>query len=285
MLFAPSPLKQQAADAYMGIVAQSRQPVFYTDWQVPDTLDGRFDVLVLHLFLVLARCEDSVGEDSGPAGATSFSRALAEMFFADMDRSLREMGAGDTGVGRRVKAMAEAFYGRMQAYRRRSATKPPWRTRSGAMSIAKNRWRPKPPLLSRSICAASMCVATPAARSAAEGRDVCFRRLPWPLPRRFEKRRCAWRWPYRRRRLAAAAHRRPSLALAGGGFFRPRQEDFAARGAGRRSAMGVALRMAAWAPAMEGAAAGAACAALALPLFSPCRRRPNRLEGSSGAVS
>src|SRR5690606_24967170 len=105
---------QQAQDIYLQIVSQARQPVFYRDWQVEDSIDGRFDVIVLHLFLVLFRCEE---EKSRPE-VSLFMRDLAEAFFADMDRSIREMGVSDTGVGKRVKAMAQASYGRMQSYRR-----------------------------------------------------------------------------------------------------------------------------------------------------------------------
>ena len=110
-LFSPPLVKQQAFDAYGQIVAQSRREVFYKDWQVEDTLDGRFDVIVLHLFLVISRCEQEAGPET-----ESFIRHLSETFFSDMDRSLREMGASDTGVGIRVKKMAEAFYGRLRAY-------------------------------------------------------------------------------------------------------------------------------------------------------------------------
>ena len=107
--FSPSPLKQQAFDAYVQLVAQARRPVFYKDWQVEDTIDGRFDVIVLHLFLVIDLCERE-------ASTREFTRCLAEAFFADMDRSLREMGSSDTGVGIRVKKMAQAFYGRLKSY-------------------------------------------------------------------------------------------------------------------------------------------------------------------------
>ena len=107
-LFSPSLLKQQAYDAYVQIVKQARQPVFYSQWQVEDTVDGRFDVIVLHVFLLLSRLEKE--------GDPSFNQYLCEAFFADMDRSLREMGASDTGVGIRVKKMAQAFYGRMKVY-------------------------------------------------------------------------------------------------------------------------------------------------------------------------
>jgi cytochrome b pre-mRNA-processing protein 3 len=111
-LFTTYPAKQQAHDAYVRIVTQSRQPFFYSDWQVPDTVDGRFDMVILHLFLVMSRLQ----EDKHNIEGTAFARELAEVFFADMDRSLREMGSSDTGVGKRVKKMAQAFYGRIQAY-------------------------------------------------------------------------------------------------------------------------------------------------------------------------
>lgn len=128
-LFSPSPAKQQAHDAYVAIVAQARRPVFYADWQVADTVDGRFDIIILHLFLMLARCESKV----------EFCRALSEVFFSDMDRSLREMGASDTGVGKRVKNMAQAFYGRLNAYRESIDDEA-----ALAEALARNVWREQP---------------------------------------------------------------------------------------------------------------------------------------------
>lgn len=92
---------------YESIVAAARHPVFYTDWQVADTLDGRFDMIALHAFLVLDRLK-------GQAGA--FRQKLVDELFRDMDRSLREMGVGDLSVGKKVRKMAEVFYGRVAAY-------------------------------------------------------------------------------------------------------------------------------------------------------------------------
>jgi cytochrome b pre-mRNA-processing protein 3 len=110
-LFSPPPFQHEAHVAYAALVAKARDPFFYTQCAVPDTLDGRFDVIVLHLFLLLSRLK----EESDPRAA-AFSRALQEAFFTDMDRSIREMGSTDTGVGKRIKAMAQAFFGRLQAY-------------------------------------------------------------------------------------------------------------------------------------------------------------------------
>jgi len=97
---------------YQRAVEQARDPVFFTDFAVPDTLDGRFEVLAMHIFLLLNRLKGDA-ED-----AAAFAQSLFDTFFADMDRSLREMGAGDLGVGRRVRTMAESFYGRIAAYDR-----------------------------------------------------------------------------------------------------------------------------------------------------------------------
>jgi cytochrome b pre-mRNA-processing protein 3 len=96
-----------ARPAYEAIVAAARHSVFYANWGVPDTVDGRFDMIALHLFLVLDRLK---GE------AHAFRQDLVDEFFSDMDRSLREMGVGDLSVGKKVRRIAEAFYGRLRAY-------------------------------------------------------------------------------------------------------------------------------------------------------------------------
>jgi cytochrome b pre-mRNA-processing protein 3 len=96
--------------AYAAIVERARTPLFYTNWGVPDTLDGRFEVLTLHMFLVLHRLKQE------HAATAVFAQALFDTMFADMDRSLREMGASDLGVGKRVREMAMALYGRIAAY-------------------------------------------------------------------------------------------------------------------------------------------------------------------------
>lgn len=96
---------------YAAIVAASRAPAFYAEWGVPDTLDGRFELIALHAFLAMRRLKRSDGN-------TAFAQALFDTMFADLDRNLREMGASDLGVGRQVKTMAKAFYGRVVAYER-----------------------------------------------------------------------------------------------------------------------------------------------------------------------
>ena len=96
-----------ARAAYEAIVAAARHPDFYAALHVPDTVDGRFDMITLHTYLVLDRLK---GSDAG------FRQALVDELFRDMDRSLREMGVGDLSVGKKVRKMAEVFYGRIAAY-------------------------------------------------------------------------------------------------------------------------------------------------------------------------
>ncbi len=99
----------QVRALYGAIVAQSRQPLFYAQWQVPDTVTGRFDMISLHLGLVFRRLKSS------EKASRDFSQNLFDMFFIDMDRSLRELGAGDMAVPKRIKEMGELFYGMLAA--------------------------------------------------------------------------------------------------------------------------------------------------------------------------
>ncbi len=103
-------VENSARALYGQIVAQARRPEFYANWGVPDSLDGRFELIVLHVFLVLHRLKQD------REAAEELSQGLFDTLFLDMDQSLREMGAGDLGVGKRVKRMVQAFYGRVEAY-------------------------------------------------------------------------------------------------------------------------------------------------------------------------
>jgi cytochrome b pre-mRNA-processing protein 3 len=96
---------------YGMIVTQAREPIFYRDLGVPDTVNGRFDLLLLHLWLLLRRLRTAEG---GPA----LSQALFDRFCEDMDDNLREMAVGDLTVPKRMRAFGEAFYGRVRAYDR-----------------------------------------------------------------------------------------------------------------------------------------------------------------------
>jgi cytochrome b pre-mRNA-processing protein 3 len=95
---------------YAAIAKAARAETFYADWHVPDTMEGRFDMLVLHVYLVLDRLRD-FGTEAEP-----LRQALTDRFFAAMDGTLREVGVGDLAVGKKVRKMAEAFFGRVSAY-------------------------------------------------------------------------------------------------------------------------------------------------------------------------
>lgn len=117
---------------YTATVGAARDPYLYTAIGVPDTLDGRFDLIGLHAFLLIHRLTRD--PEPGPA----LAQAVFDAMFSDMDINLRELGVGDLSVGRKVKTMWDAFHGRARAY-------------SGALdaaddaaleaAIARNLWR------------------------------------------------------------------------------------------------------------------------------------------------
>jgi cytochrome b pre-mRNA-processing protein 3 len=98
------------AALYGAIVAQARSPTFYVEFGVPDTVEGRFDLIVLHLVLVLRRL-GGAGDHGG-----DFGQRLFDAFCRDLDGNLREMGIGDLAVPKRMRRFGEAFYGRQAAY-------------------------------------------------------------------------------------------------------------------------------------------------------------------------
>ena len=98
------------AALYGAIVTQARDPRFYQAYGVPDTALGRFDLILLHLALVLRRLR------AGERLPVILAQGLFDAFCRDMDHNLREMGVGDQGVPRQMRRVGEAFYGRAQAY-------------------------------------------------------------------------------------------------------------------------------------------------------------------------
>ncbi|MEP9347376.1 ubiquinol-cytochrome C chaperone family protein [Xanthobacter sp. KR7-225] len=109
-LFRPAATRRTIERLYGGIVAQSRHPHFYATLGVPDTHEGRFEMVVLHTALVCRRLKD------GGASERALSQDVFDAFVADMDRTLREMGVGDLSVPKKMKKIGAAFYGRATAY-------------------------------------------------------------------------------------------------------------------------------------------------------------------------
>lgn len=102
---------RSAADlAYRRVVEQARQPAFFIEYGVPDTLDGRFELVCLHAFLYLHRLKSERPQSS------RLCQVFFDRMFEDFDRGLREIGTGDLSVGKEVKRMAQAFYGRVCSY-------------------------------------------------------------------------------------------------------------------------------------------------------------------------
>ncbi|MFV2092916.1 MAG: ubiquinol-cytochrome C chaperone family protein [Hyphomicrobiales bacterium] len=109
-LFSRRKYQSIAGSLYAAIMAQARQAHFYARWSVPDTLDGRFEMLVVHAFLVIRRIKgcDETGR--------KVEQALFDHMFSDLDQAIREAGVSDVAVPRKIKAMASAFYGRAAHY-------------------------------------------------------------------------------------------------------------------------------------------------------------------------
>ncbi len=109
-LLRPGRLDRAGFSLYGAAVAAGREPYFYTELGVPDTLDGRFDLVGLHTYLLIRRLRALAAP--GPA----IAQAVFDAMFSDMDINLRELGVSDLSVGKRVRAMWEAFHGRARAY-------------------------------------------------------------------------------------------------------------------------------------------------------------------------
>lgn len=101
--------EQEAAEVYAVLLERALNPTFYSEYEVPDTYEGRFDMVLLHVFAVMhVAMDDARGED--------FNQALFDVLFRDMDQSLREAGKGDMVVAKQMRYMMKAFNGRMNRY-------------------------------------------------------------------------------------------------------------------------------------------------------------------------
>lgn len=100
--------RRTAARLHDAVVTRSRTPVFYAELGVPDTVDGRFDLIALHAWMALEALQ--------VAGLNDLSQALTDALFIGFDEGLRDLGVGDMGMNRRLRKIADAFYGRLKAY-------------------------------------------------------------------------------------------------------------------------------------------------------------------------
>jgi cytochrome b pre-mRNA-processing protein 3 len=127
-----SPHARAAAALYAAAVAAARDPTFYAALGVPDTLDGRFDLVGLHAFLLIRRLNGT------PPPGAELAQAVFDAMFRDMDHNLRELGVGDLSVPRKVRQMWEAFHGRAAAY---SAALDAADPAALPAALARNVWR------------------------------------------------------------------------------------------------------------------------------------------------
>lgn len=117
-LFRPRPAQASGRALYARVVEQSRTPALYLDFGAPDTVEGRFEVYTLHLLLLLERLK------LHGARAADTSQALFDAYLKGLDDALREMGVGDLSVGRKMRRLGEAFYGRVKSYESAVAALP-----------------------------------------------------------------------------------------------------------------------------------------------------------------
>lgn len=117
-LLRPRPAVAAGRALYAAAVAQARTPELYAALGAPDTPEGRFEVYGLHVYLLLARLKDQ-----GPQAAET-SQAVFDTFTSALDHSLRELAVGDLSVGKRMRKLAEAFYGRIKGYEAALASLP-----------------------------------------------------------------------------------------------------------------------------------------------------------------
>ncbi|PWC29473.1 ubiquinol-cytochrome C chaperone family protein [Teichococcus aestuarii] len=175
-LFRRKPHERQGFELYGAAVRAARHPVFFAHYGVPDTLDGRFDLIGLQVALLIRRLH----RDADRRGAV-LAQAVFDAMFADMDFNLREMGVGDMSIAKRVKNMWEAFHGRARAYEAPLEARD---TAALAAALARNVWRgavaedaPAPRAL------AALALATDDAL-AAQGLDALLRgQVTFPPPR------------------------------------------------------------------------------------------------------
>lgn len=169
-LFRRKPQRDTISALYGMIVAQARLPAFYRDYAVADTVNGRFDLIVLHLALVLDRLTENGVLD--PAGQAVFDR-----FCRDMDDNLREMGITDLKVPKEMKLIGEAFYGRSRAYLEALGDR-----RALVSTLTRNIYGGSPSACDAAPRLADYVVATVAALKTQDFKSIVEGRLQFPDP-------------------------------------------------------------------------------------------------------
>ncbi len=158
---------------FRALAAQARQPVFYQRLGVADTVEGRFELYVLHLVLVLHRLKGA-----GPQAAET-AQATFDTFLKNLDEGLRDMGVGDLSVGKRMRKLGEAVYGRIKGYDRVLAEPSPQPALEEMVARTVLQGREA---ATHAAALARYVLATVAALAAAPLEAVLQSQLPWPEP-------------------------------------------------------------------------------------------------------
>ena len=166
-----SPHRDTAERLYAALAMQARQPAFFAELGIPDTVDGRFDVLALHAWMVIDRTRTE-------AEGEAIAQALFDTMFGHLDSAVREMGAQDLGVGRRIKVMAEGLHGRALAFRAAIADTDP-----GALDgvLRRNVFGKAEPDAAAVARLATYVRCSVAALGALDCARLFDAALPWPL--------------------------------------------------------------------------------------------------------
>jgi len=168
-----NPAETAAIALYHSIVAQARSALFYSELGVPDSLNGRFDLIVIHAMLVMRRLR------AEPQSEDDVTQALFDYMFKDMDRSLREVGVGDMSIGKHIKKMAKAFYGRAEEYENGME--------QGDLPLAealkRNLYRTSTPSTAQVAALGAYLLEADKALAGAASDAVMSGHLPWPAVR------------------------------------------------------------------------------------------------------
>ncbi|MEZ5892113.1 MAG: ubiquinol-cytochrome C chaperone family protein [Parvularculaceae bacterium] len=128
-LFRKDPGLEAGRTLYAAAVAQAREPVLYARFGAPDKVEGRFEMVALHVWLVMRRLKET-------EAARHVSQHLCDAMFQNLDDSLRELGVGDLQVAKKIRKLAENFYGRIGAYE--AAMKPEAEENALAAALSRN---------------------------------------------------------------------------------------------------------------------------------------------------
>ena len=164
---------------YTALAQAARHPALFTDHAVPDTVEGRYDMMVLHLFLLVQRLQ------AGSAEAREIGQAVCDRFFTEMDRAMREMGVGDLTVPKKMTKIAELYAGCSQAYAGALAKAD---DEALIASLLRNVYEGQAPMAAHAAALAAYVRAAVARLASAPEAALVAAALPYPDPATFAAR-------------------------------------------------------------------------------------------------